>query len=271
MANPAGYPSVEDVMNLARVLLNDAFAGANGTPGEGRIFTDSSPQALPALNNAIRSLELDLEDANVPTTREEEVLLSVPAINSTATGGAVGQGDPTLQQILSFTGFFDGSVQLSSPVLPGDMGTPNEIWQRASGSGNTLAEVSKAAGALPSYYQGPNLLWWEWRANQIVWNGATQPLDIRIRYTAGLAPITVAPANFPTTYIPVLHCLNALAYLTAYNFSMALTPSNAQVDYKQDYETEVNRLIQRNVRLMQMAPTSRQAYGDSGDLFGWFG
>ena len=50
------YPSVESVMNLARSIVNDAFAGATQTAGEGRVLTDNAAFTLPYLNSAIRKM-----------------------------------------------------------------------------------------------------------------------------------------------------------------------------------------------------------------------
>lgn len=268
---PLAYPSVEGILNLARVRLNDAFAGATNTPGEGRVFTDSSPFVLPCLNAAILALGADLENANVPATRTEEVIINVPPINSTATGGGVGLADPTLQQILSYAGFFDGSAQTSTPALPNNLVVPNDVAQRQSGTKIPFNTVPQMDGQLQSMIQGYDLGMWEWRSNSIVWNGSIYALDVRLRYTVGLAPVTAAPSAFPTTYIPLLGSLNALAFRTAYNFAVSQTMAQAVQDLEQDYILELNRLIQRQVRVAQNSPPARESYGESGDMFGWFG
>lgn len=268
---PLAYPTVEQVLNLARVHLNDAFAGATNTPGEGRVFTDSSPFVLPCLNAAISALGADLENANVPATREEEVILNVPPINSTATGGGVGLPDAGLQQVLSFQGFFDGSVQTSTPILPNNLIVPNSIGQRQTGTKIPFNHVDQHDGQLTSRLQGPDLGAWEWRSNSIVWNGSTYNLDVRLRYTVGLAPVTAAPADFATTYIPLLGSMNALSLYTAYKFAVSQTMAEAVAALEAAYALELNRLVQRQVRIAQAAPPSRATYGDSGDMFGWFG
>lgn len=271
MSTATAIPSVEAVMNLARVRLNDAFAGATGTPGEGRIFTDSSPFALPCLNAAILRLTTDLENANVPATRTEEFVTTIPPINSTINGGSVGQPDPTLQQIWSFAGFFDGSVQTPTPALPPDLLVPNRLWQRQSGTTNPMGDVVQVDGALQSMIQGYALGEWEWRNNSIIWNGATVPIDVRLRYTTGLGPVTAAPSAFPTTYIGLLNGLNALAYATAYEFAIAQTLPQAAADLMADYTLALNGLVQRQVRIAQSSPPTRVSYGESGDTFGgWY-
>lgn len=268
---PLAYPTVEGILNLARVMLNDAFAGATNTPGEGRVFTDTSPFALPCLNAAILALGADLENANVPATRTEEVILAIPPINSTATGGGVGEPDASLQQILSFAGFFDGSDQTTTPALPNTLVVPNEIGERENGTNAPFAHVTQADGQLISRLQGPGIGMWEWRSNSIVWNGSTYTEDIRLRYTVGLAPVTAAPADFPTTYVPLLASQNALAALTAYQFSVSQTMAQAAADLRQSYVLELDRLIQRQVRISQATPPRREPFGRSGDIFGWFG
>lgn len=64
------YPSIEDVMQRTRILINDTQAGAFSTVGEGRVFTDQWTPSINILNLALQKLQRDLELAGLPTTRE---------------------------------------------------------------------------------------------------------------------------------------------------------------------------------------------------------
>ena len=117
------YPSISDVLNLVRVFVNDTLAGSNATPGEGRVFTDSAPFIIPMLNASLQAFQRDLENSGVPTMRKEVFIYNVPVI--TSSGGA-GVPDPSVQQYLSFGGFFNGTTFLTgSPPSAPSAGVPS--------------------------------------------------------------------------------------------------------------------------------------------------
>src|SRR5690348_11875607 len=207
------YPSIEDVFNLARVELNDAFAGANSVQGEGRIFVDSWPPTITHLNEAIAQFKRDLENSGVTTNRTEVFYTSLPPINSSL---GVGIPNPSAQQYLGFSGFFDGLTLLPSPTLPSDLITPLEIWSRNSGTNLTYGKIDPASDGLPSMYQDYTLGQYEWRGDSIYFNGSLVSNDLRLRYEAGLVPIstTLNPSLFPTTTIGFLDSTQPLALYT---------------------------------------------------------
>lgn len=269
MATSALYPSIEQVFNLARVYLNDAFAGATGTLGEGRIFTDTWTPNLTILNDAIDTYQLDLEDANVLSLRKETIITNIPVIWS-----AYGQGtpDPAALQNISFAGFFDGTNQTTTPALPTDLVLPLEISQRTTGTDLTFAPMSESPGMIESQYQDFNLGTWEWRTDAIYWNGALTNKDIRLRYQATYAiPLSVAPSAFPTTYITLMDCLRPLAAQVAYIFSASRNLPGGANGLLAEYNMALARVIQRYTRQKQSIVYERSPYGQDGDLFGFFG
>jgi hypothetical protein len=50
VAPQAGFPTVDEVMQLARSIVNDTFPGIAGA--QGRIFTNDAQFTLPFLNSA---------------------------------------------------------------------------------------------------------------------------------------------------------------------------------------------------------------------------
>ena len=107
------FPSLEEIQNLIRALINDSQAGINSIPGEGQIWTDSptiSPFVLPMLNSSIREIYRELRNVGDPQLIfDNYVILGLPILDSPTNGP--GGCDPTVQTTLSTVGYFDG-VQL---------------------------------------------------------------------------------------------------------------------------------------------------------------
>lgn len=255
---------IEDVLNLARVHLNDAGLG-----GAGRIFTDSNPAVLPLLNDALADLQRGLQTQGVSTNVKEyftPLTTPVTPVNSTL---GVGVPNPAVQQCLSYTGFFDGLVNSATPFLPIDVLVPVALWSRSSGTELTYTPVDQAEDALESTYQGYDLGNWEWRGDAIWWNGALVSVDIRLRYVGAITfyGSTTPPANYPTTPLPFRDSVTALAYLVAEKFASSRVGSSGDLLPKANKAIDdmANRYIQRS----QTVVVERQAYGADGDLFNY--
>jgi|SRR6266850_1537789 len=258
-----GYPSMGTVMDLVRVYLNDWLAGATGTPGEGQITTNTSPQTLPTFNAALRELYRQLRNVGAPSLIRDNVLINLPA---NALDG------PTVQTTLSAQGYFDGSVQHATPTLPTDMIAPLELWEQQTGSGLPFVLMSQPQAGLASVQsQGTLLHYWEWRGGapfiagsgggDALWFvGSLVPITIRLRYLAALTQF-VAPLDFPTTFIPILDCEDVLAYKIAYKISSAIsgiTPPVAAL--KQNADAALADLRNEVVRRAQEVDYSRPSY-----------
>src|SRR5690242_9157854 len=137
------YPTVETVMNLARAFINDTFAGATSTPGEGRTFTDNAPFTIPFLNAAIEELSEKLENNNVTTMTVDGFIITIPPVSAT---------DPGIQTNLGYTGFFNGASQAATPALPADLLIPLQIWERPTGSTQDFNPVDNLS-VLPAVAQ----------------------------------------------------------------------------------------------------------------------
>ena len=292
------YPTLEDIMDLVRVFLNDWQPGATNTPGEGRITTDNptiSPQTLPALNSAIREVYRELRNVGDPSLIKDNVLVNLPA--NSVTG-------PSVQTYLSFNGYWDGGVLNFPPFLPPDMLYPVEIWeQQTSGTQTSGLEVIDSQGGvwdigvdpggllttgpgsppvpptslpfirmrqpqfgLTSRNQTFCLGEWEWRQGQLNFVGALCPITIRLRYLAALTTFT-SPLDFSTTQIPILDCQEAVAYKTAAKIGKPLSgvgPSTA--DLAQSAKDAMQDLKNAIARRMQTIEFRREPYtaGHSG-------
>src|SRR5690242_21904344 len=87
------YPSLLKVMNLVRAIMNDSFAGATSTPGEGQIVTDDctiSPFVLPILNSSIREVYRKLRIVGTRTLIQDNFIITGLA----PVDGPMGSGVP---------------------------------------------------------------------------------------------------------------------------------------------------------------------------------
>lgn len=256
------YPSLEDVTNLVRSLINDDGAGATGAVGEGQIAVDNpsiSPAMIRFLNAAVKELYRELRNIGDPTLiADNYVLLNLPVINGPE-GSAT--ASPETQVSLGYTGFFDGTQMWPAYTLPTNMLMPIEVWQRQTGSNLPFTRVPQAQGAISSAIQGPYMGQWEWRGDAIWFNGATQACDLRIRYQQTF-PLPVGPnIDFSTTYIPVQDCVNVVAYKVASKFVMRLNEPAAAQTFDAKAKEEMQQLRNEQVRRAQSIDYGRQGYG----------
>jgi len=263
------FPTIEDYCIRLRTYVGDTFAGTTGTPGEGRVLTDSHPSILPLLNESIWQLQRDLENTGFMANRQEVVIYNIPVIS-----GANGPGnpDPAAQQALSFSGFFDGTNTTVTPTLPTNLITPLYMWQRNSNSNLPFGHFKETTTGIRSDYQSQFLGEWEWRNNTIYWNGSTQLCDIRLRYSCTSIVYTSAiwqPSTFPLTALPFLEDVQPLAAWAAYKYTKG-KPGMLDVDsFKEDYQQAMLGMANRIVRAKQAAPVVRESYGDEAGIMEW--
>lgn len=262
----SAYPTIEDVLNLARVHLNDASLS-----GAGRIFTDSNPAVLPLLNDALADLQRGLQNQGVTTNLKEYFTPLTTPVTPVNSSLGVAVPNPGVQQCLSYTGFFDGLLNAANPSLPIDCLVVTQLWNRQSGTQLTYTEIDQAESALESRYQGFNLGEWEWRGDSLWWNGSLVSMDIRIRYIGAITfyGSSTPVSSFPTTTLPFRDCVTALAYLVAEKFAASRVPSGATNDLIVKAQKAIDDMANRYIRRGQSVVVERSAYGYDGDLFNW--
>lgn len=172
-------------MALVRSLLNDA---------QGNLFTDAV--LLPYANSAYRKVQRALSNSGNEGFLSDDTLLVVPA---------VGEPDSSLQ--VSIT---DSTAPPNQ--LPTDLLLPLKIWERANGSTDDFEEMIDLTrhGGLPARPQDLTLSVWEWRADGIYFLGATQDVQLRLRYLKAYPDLTDA-----TSPVLVRNSQEAIAYATA--------------------------------------------------------
>jgi hypothetical protein len=250
------FPTIEDVMNLARSIVNDTFPGLTNTPGEGRILTDSAPFTLPYLNSAFATLQrkLRLEGVTFPI-KDNVILFNLTPIVSE---------DPNVQVFVGYNGYFDGTSMHASPVLPSDFLQPLDVEEQTVGTNTPFTPMTRFQGGFPSMIQGNWLTFWDWRTYAIYMPGSNQTKNIRLRYTSGQPPLNVPPASFPSTHINIIDSTEALAHMVAAKYAMAR--GGASEDVKAlvaQADDIISDMAQEYIRAGQSVVYRREQYSNA--------
>ncbi|HVO57954.1 MAG TPA: hypothetical protein VMT51_09695 [Dongiaceae bacterium] len=181
----SAYNTAGQITALARSLLNDA---------QGNLFTDSV--LLPYANSAYRKVQRALGNTGAGGFLSDDALLVV---------AAVATPDASLQTSLT-----DATAPPNQ--LPTDLLLPLKLWERPNGSSDEFAEMVDLTrhGGLPSRVQDVNLSVWEWRADGLYFVGATQDIQIRLRYLKAFPDFSDA-----TSPVLIRNAQEAIAYATA--------------------------------------------------------
>jgi hypothetical protein len=262
----SGDTSLTTIMNLVRALVNDSQAGATGTPGEGQIITDNpaiSPFVQPLLNSSIREMYRELRNVGQPTLIKDNVIVSgLTPVNSPTLG--LGFPDPSVQVYLGFEGYFDGVSLNANLVLPSDVRNVERVWERQTGSGNYFTPMSQPQFGLPSRYQTTFLGDWEWRGDKIYMVGSTQTNDLRLRYWSVFPQFFSATLDYDSTFVPIIDCVDAVAYKTAAKYAGMLGAPGAK-DLAVEAVEQMRQLKLEHIRRMQSQEFCRVAYGSYGN------
>lgn len=254
-----GFPTVGEVMDLARSVVNDTFPGIAGT--QGRILTNAAPFTLPYLNSAFRKLQRRLRNEGVTfPIRDGVVIYNLPPVV---------EADPAKIVSVGFNGYFNGTTMYGNLALPGDCMQVSVVRQRVTGTNLQFTPMKQAQEGLPSAYQNQWLGVWEWRNYNIYMNGSLQPQDIMIRYLSGQPPINVPAPDFDTTSIYILDSQDALANLVAKMYGTARGANADQLkSVEADYEEAISEMAQEYVRRQQTVTYSRASYQGAGSTEG---
>jgi len=254
----APYDLVNDVLNTARVRLNDALE--NTYPTSGKLLDNNQFFTLQATNQAWRNLQEFLANQGFTRLRREVILQGIPPVATT---------DPAAQVSLSWTGYFNGVQTLGpesdppAPLLPADLILPLLLWERASGfNAEFRPPMILFIDGLPNPPKvGCNRIW-EWREDAVFMPGATMTLDIRVRYAAYL-PDFVNEDGFGVQWyqqqVPIMRCQSALAwYLVA---EIVNGRTDIQIDpqiFISRAESDAKKIYNREAILKQRANVRRQ-------------
>lgn len=245
--------NTEDVLNFARVLVNDAQSSLTGQD-----LADDRPYTWTLLNLCYAKLANWLEDSNVESATYAEAIISLPA--------SAAFTDPNAQSHLDYGGYTDGAGFIyESPTLPPDLLEPLQLWQRATGQNIPFREMRQKLGGLgaqfgAAIYGGLNGDW-EFRQNGIYFLGAAfQGTDIRIRYIPSFPELVQPTGDQPAPQIYFARAGEALAYLVAAEFAEIRGSKNAPT-----LRTKANEQLQiianKAAKRENQSQTRRRGYG----------
>lgn len=258
------YPTLQDVANLVRTLVNDDGAGATGTVGEGQIVVDDatvSLKLLNSMNSALLWLYQSMGNVGDPTLIfDNYILKGLPVIHGV---NGIGSPDPATQVLLGYAGFFDGTQFWPDFKLPANMYEPTRLWQRVTSTNLPFTPMDQAQDGLQPNWQGNRLGQWEWREDGIWFQGSIQQCDIRIRGRKKLPLFYGTNINYSATYIPLMGCTNAVAYKVASIIEGSLSSPELQASRGQEADQHLFLLRNTKVRRAQGVNYHRPAYQES--------
>lgn len=246
------YGTVGDVLQLARVLVNDAF-GPNGI--EGDILGNDQPGTPILVESAWEELQSEAADAGIETLVRTIVIPAFPVVYL---------NDPSVETWIDWTGCFDGNtfydVKDDNPGLPYDLIVPIRVWERATGSGSEFTDVKNSDGGLPEGNQSDQLRWYEWRGDKLYFKGATIQRDLKVRYIAYLPRLVQDNKIDESVQVPIMRAWRAMAYLVATEFARPRGSQQADNLYALA-TTEIQKLANRTARRKATVSYRRKAFG----------
>jgi hypothetical protein len=262
------FPSLEEINNLIRAIINDSQAGLTNTPGEGQIFTDNplvSPFVLPMLNSSIREIYRELRNVGDPQLIfDNYVILGLPILDSPTNGP--GGCDPTVQTTLSTVGYFDGVQLWPNFQLPSNMLYPTKLWERCTGTNDNFEPMHQVQDGLPGQQQNQVLGKWEWRQNVINFMGATTQRDIRMRFYGSLPQFFSTTMDYNSTFVPIQDSADSIAFKTAVKYARMLG-SPGLADLAAEAKEQMFQLKNATTRRAQSTNYKRSPFGNSsGDI-----
>lgn len=252
---------MDEIMQLARSIAADTYPGIAGQ--QGRLLTNSADFTLPYFNSAFRWIQRKL--------RQEGA--TFPIIDNCILPGVtpVANPNPAIQVSVSFAGYFDGTQMHDLPRLPSDCQQLLNVSERGTGTNLPFTPMRGVQDGLPSRMQLARQSQWEWRKYQLYMVGATQSVDLRLRYQAGLPPLVVPATQFAQTTVNILDCQDVIANHIVFMFAAARGAQDTAV-VTAARDDAMNDMANDWVRRSQSVVYRRQAYQDSsGNDGGYLG
>jgi len=251
----SAFPTIGEVMDLARSTVNDTFPGIGGT--QGRILTNTAPFTIPFLNSAFRKLQRRLRNEGVTfPIKDYFIIEGLPPMEIPNTGSFC---------FVGFNGYFNGTRMFGNLRLPDDCMQVSVVRQRVTSSNLQFVPMMQAMEGLPSAYPQAWLGQWEWRGYAIWFNGSNQTQDIMIRYLTGQPPIQAPPADFNVTPIYILDSQDALGLMVAKQYG---EKNGASAEQLNDCQTAIDEAIDEMaleyVRRAQTVSYRREPYQGGG-------
>lgn len=245
----SAYNSCEDVLLRLRTIVLDSEV-----PG-GDTLTDTNFITFQILNGAYERVQSELATYGIETYIDSAWLIGLPAITTI---------DPEARLIVNDTGTSItypngiGNTSVLTPQLPPDLLVPQKLWERQNNTTNYLIPMQQPNTGLFDMSQQSTLVDWEWQNDALVFRGALQVQDVKVKYEKHL-PLLVAP----TDPVPIRGVTNAAAYHGARIFSQSRGGVIAPI-FAQEAATEIMTIAQTSARRRQRKQVRRQPYSGRG-------
>lgn len=230
-----GTQTVFSTPTATTFTYNQTGANANSGNGvvslliQGDVWADTV--LVPLANKAYRKVQRRLEEAGSKSTTGE-VILSLAV-------GQVSLNDS------------------STPQLPNDFLAPRELFERITGSGSNFSTMSPI-DVLPNISQTGFNRVFAWFDESISFIGATNALDVRMRYMKGLPAISDASSP-----IAIRGGVDAVATQTAFLAATSRgSPSSAV--FSAQFEADIKELLSLQSKARQYLPARRRPYNRRG-------
>lgn len=245
----SAYNVCEDVLNRIRTIINDSEIQG------GDVLTDTAPFSFQILNSAFERVQLELAKVGVETMIEYAWLIGLPSMSIV---------DPEGRMIVDDTGtriFYPngtGNVSSLTPQLPVDMVFPLKLWERQTSTTNFAVPMQQPNTGLFNMNQQTYLVDWEWEGDALMFRGALQSQDVKIKYEKHL-PLLVAS----TDPVPIRGVVNAAAYQGATIFAQSRGGAISPM-FKVRADEEIMLLQTISARRRQRKQVRRQPYSGRG-------
>jgi len=233
----SGYGTAAGVLSLIRSLLDDAAVAT------GDVFMDAV--LIPFVNTAYHQVQFEMANHGIETFVKDNVILSVPAVTG---------ADPSFQVVLNDTQNQMTTVA-ATPQLPTDLLVPLRIWERQTGSSEPFLPMVQRKDGLPSETQQARLRYWEWRTDGIIFLGATQSNDIRVRYESVLPDVVQGSDT-----IQLRGAQDTIAFFAAALAAQSRGSPQAAV-FEAAGDEALRKILVRGTRRQQHAMHRRRPYG----------
>jgi hypothetical protein len=257
----AGYNGKQTIQTVpaANQFTYSLAAGGLGA-GVGGTASPSPSQGFLLLNSAYRYVQDKIANQGYETPIAEAVLKNLTAVPAAVR-------DPATRVYVGYDVYFDGNANNTpavngTPVLPADLLIPLVVKERVSGQAANFRDMGMANDGLSLRMQLPYLGEWDWRNDRLYLVGATQTLDLWLRYQSFFADVAQ-----PTDQIRIFHGGNAVAYTLANRFT---NPRGGDVGghFMAERDEEIRQIVMRSAHKNVRKNIRRQPYG-GGHASGW--
>lgn len=245
VVNTSSYQNVEAVLNRLRTMLNDSEIQG------GDVITDVAPFTFQLIQGGFERVQIELAQVGVETMQKYWWVLAIPQAPTADPECRVTVDDAGTE--ITYPGGI-GNAFFLSPQLPPDLVIPMKLWERQNGTTNFVNDMKQPNTGLTNISQQAFLVDWEWTGDQLMFRGALQTQDIKIKGEKQL-PTLVAV----TDPVPIRGVVNAAAYQAARIFVESRGGIIAP-QFAQDADKELELLKGISARRRQFKQVRRRPY-----------